>query len=333
MAKDQRPEDLLKAVIEEHPDPVYLFHGPGEFRMEKALEAVRARLLPESLRDFNLEVLYGDEIKPESIVERARSLPFMAPTRVIIVRRMEKLAGEDLEKCIPYLEKPSQSTCLIFVCPKPDFRKRFYSTLRSLGRAVNFEDLRDREVAPWIRNRAAEIGLKIDMKACLYLQQIMGNSPREISAELEKLYLRYGETVGIEQVKDMVKHSRLYTIFELVDRVSTRQCRESLIALNRFLEEEDKRGAPLRLIGMLNRQIRMIWQAKAVLDGGGRMKDVAKKLGPLQFLAKDLSRQSKQWSVEELERGLDLLYRADGWLKSGSRPKPVLENLILSLCS
>jgi len=197
---------------------------------------------------------------------------------------------------------------------------------------VNFADLKDREVAPWIRNRAAEIGLRMDMKACLYLQQIMGNSPRELSGELEKLYLRYGETVGIEHVKDMVKHSRMYTIFELVDRVFAKQCRESLIALNRFLEEEDKRAAPLRLIGMLNRQIRLIWQTKAVLDRGGRMKDVAKKLGPVQFLAKDLSRQSKQWSVEELEEGLDLLYKADGWLKSGSRPKPVLEHLILSLC-
>jgi DNA polymerase-3 subunit delta len=332
MVKHQRPEDVLKAVREGRSEPVYLFHGPGEFRMEKALEVVRTRLIPESLRDFNLEVLYGDEIKPESIVERARSLPFMAPTRVIIVRRMEKLTGEDLEKCMPYVQNPSRSTCLIFVCPKPDFRKRFYSTLRSLGRAVNFEDLRDREVAPWIRNRAGEIGLKIDMKACLYLQQIVGNSPRELSGELEKLYLRYGETVGLEQVKDMVKHSRMYTIFELVDRVATKRCRESLMALNRFLEEEDKKAAPLRLIGMLNRQIRLIWQTKAVLDKGGGMKDVAKKLGPVQFLAKDLSRQSKQWSQEELAEGLDLLYKADGRLKSGSRPKPVLENLILSLC-
>ena len=333
MARDQLPEDLLKAVREGRIAPVYLFHGPGEFRMEKALEAIRNRLIPESVRDFNLEILYGDEIKPESIVERARSLPFMATTRVIIVRRTEKLAGEDLEKCIPYLEKPSHSTCLIFVCPKPDFRKKFYSTLRSLGLAVNFEDLREREVAPWIRKRAAEIGLRMDMKACLYLQQIVGNSPRDLSGELEKLYLRYGGTVGIEQVRDMVRHSRMYTIFELVDRVSTKQCRESLIVFNRFLEEEDKRAAPLRVIGMLNRQIRLIWQTKAVLDKGGRMKDVAKKLGPVQFLAKDLSQQSKQWSKEDLEKGLDLLYKADGWLKSGSRPKPVLENLIISLCS
>jgi DNA polymerase-3 subunit delta len=333
MAKDQLPDDLFKAMKEGSTAPVYLFHGPGEYRMEKALEAIRNLLIPEPVRDFNLEILYGDEIKAESIVVKARSLPFMAATRVIIVRRMEKFTGEDLEKCIPYLEKPCQSTCLIFVCPKPDFRKKFYSTLRSLGQAVNFQDLKEGEVAPWIRKRAAEIGLEIDMEACLYLQKIVGNSPRDLSGELEKLYLRYGEAVGIHQVVDTVRHSRMYTIFELVDRVSTKQCKESLIVLNRFLEEEDKRAAPLRLIGMLNRQIRLIWQTKAVLDKGGRMKDVAKKLGPVQFLARDLSRQSRQWSQEELEKGLDLLYRADGWLKSGSRPKPVLENLIISLCS
>jgi DNA polymerase III delta subunit len=42
---------------------------------------------------------------------------------------------------------------------------------------------------------------------------------------------------------------------------------------------------------------------------------------------------AEHWSLEELERGLHLLYEADGWLKSGSRPKPVLERVVISLCS
>jgi DNA polymerase-3 subunit delta len=333
MAKDLLPEDLLKSVREGRIAPFYLFHGSGEFRMEKALETIRNLLVPESVRDFNLEILYGGEIEPEAVIEKACSLPFMARYRVIIVRRAEKFSAESLEKCIPYLENPSPSTCLIFLCPKPDFRKKFYSTVRSLGGAVHFRELKEREVAPWIRKRAAEMGLKIDMKACFYLQQIIGNSPRDLFGEMEKLCLRYGETVSIEEVKDMVRHSRMYTIFELVDRISTKQCTESLVVLTRFLEEEDKRSGPLRVIGMLNRQIRLLWKTKTVLEKGGRIKDVAEKLGPAHFLAKDLIKQSKQWSVEELEKGLELLYKADGWLKSGSRPKPVLENTIISLCS
>ncbi|MGD2125858.1 MAG: DNA polymerase III subunit delta [Desulfobacteraceae bacterium] len=333
MAGDLPPEGLLKSMKEGQFAPLYLFYGPGEFRLEKVLDEIRTVLVPESVRDFNLEIFYGGETDPTGIINHARSLPFMARNRLIIVRRTENFAAEDLEKFLPYLEKPSESTCLIFVCSKPDFRKKFYSTIRTFGRAINFEELKESEVVPWIKRRATEMGLKMDGKACLYLQQIVGNRPRELYAEVEKLHLRYGNAVSTDEVKEMVMHSRMYTIFELIDLVSMKHCSQSLVVLNRFLEEEDRRLGPLRVIGMLNRQVRLLWQTKATLDRGGKTKDVAKKLGPVQFLARDLVKQSKCWSVEELERGLDLLYRADGWLKSGSRPKPVLENLIISLCS
>ena len=114
--------------------------------------------------------------------------------------------------------------------------------------------------------------------------------------------------------------------------VSVKKSAEALGVLNRFLEEEDKKGAPLQIIGMLNRQIRLLWQTKAILDEGGRMKDVAKKLSLPPFSATNFVQQSRHWSTGELETGLEILYQADGLLKSGFRPKPVLENIIVSLC-
>jgi DNA polymerase-3 subunit delta len=138
--------------------------------------------------------------------------------------------------------------------------------------------------------------------------------------------------VGVDQVKELAIHSRIYSIFELMNTVSVKDCAESLGVLNRFLEEEDKRDAPLRVIGMLNRQLRLLWQAKSISVKGGRIKDVAENLGLPHFSASNFVKQSKYWSVEELERGLGLLYQADGLVKSGSRPKVVMENLIMTLC-
>ena len=50
------------------------------------------------------------------------------------------------------------------------------------------------------------------------------------------------------------------------------------------------------------------------------------------FQAGKLVRQSKNWSVDDLEGALDLLYRADGLIKSGSQENLVFENLVISLC-
>ncbi len=335
MARDLAPEEVLKSLKEGNLAPFYLFHGPGEFRLEKVLDKIRSSFIPAAARALNVEVFYGGEkIDPAEIISRARSLPFLASNRLIIIRRTEKFRAADLEMFLPYLEEPVETTCLIFISSKTDFRMNFYKRIRSLGRAVDFTNLSERQMVPWIKRTAEELGLKIDSEACAYLHQIVGNSLRELFAELEKLRLRYGEeAVGVEQVKELALHSRIYTIFELMKSISERKCSESLRILNRFLEEEDKLGAPLQILGMLNRQFRLLWQTKHILSKGGDKADVARTLGLPGFSAREFVAHSQVWSVKELEKGLGQLYQADGLVKSGSRPKPVLENVVFSLCT
>ena len=335
MARDLAPEEVLKSLEKGGLAPFYLFHGPGEFRLEKVLDKIRDDFVPAAARALNVEVFYGGEkIDPTEIISRSRSLPFLASNRLIIIRRADKFRTGDLEMFLPYLEKPVETTCLIFVTSKTDFRTNFYKKIRSLGRAVNFTNLSERQVVPWIKRTAAELGLKIDGEACAYLQQIVGNSLRELFAELEKLRLRYGEeAVGVKQVRELALHTRVYTIFELMKSISERKCSESVRILNRFLEEGDRLGAPLQVLGMLNRQFRLLFQTKHILSKGGSKADVAKALALPGFSAKEFVDQSQVWSVEELEKGLGLLYQTDGLLKSGSRPKPVLENVLFALCA
>ena len=335
MTRDLTPEDILKSLETGQLAPFYLFHGLGEFRLEKVLDRIRASYIPSSSKDLNLEVFYGGErTHPAEIVNRARSLPFLAENRLIIIRRTESFSTDELEAFLPYLKKPAETTCLIFIASKTDFRKNFYKRIRELGQAVNFTKLKESQVVPWIRRTAGELEVKIDGQACAYLHQIVGDSLRDLYAELEKLHLRYGEgLMGVEQVKELAVHSRVYTVFELMNKVSEKNCSESLDVLNRFLEEEDKRDAPLRILGMLNRQIRLLWQTKHVLSRGEQARDVAKRLGLPDFSARDFVKQSQYWSINELESGLRLLYQTDGLLKSGSPAKPVLEDLVFCLCA
>jgi DNA polymerase-3 subunit delta len=335
MARDLAPEEVFKSLEEGDLAPVYLFHGPGEFRLEKVLDKIRNDFVPAAARALNVEVFYaGEKIDPTEIISRARSLPFLSSNRLIIIRRAERFRSNELEMFLPYLEEPAETTCLIFVSSKTDFRMNFYKRIRSIGWAVNFSKLSERQVIPWIKRTAGELGLKIDGEACAYLRQIVGNSLRELFAELEKLRLRFGEeAVGVKQVKELALHTRIYTIFELMKSISEKKCSESLRILNRFLEEEDKVGAPLQILGMLNRQFRLLWQTKQILSKGGSKMNVARTLGLPDFSARDFVAHSQVWSGKELERGLKLLYQTDGLLKSGSRPKPVLENVLVSLCT
>ncbi len=332
MPADLSPEHVLDLLKRGQLGKVYLFYGPGDFRIERTLGLIRETFIPEAARDFNLQIFYGDKnTKPADITDAARSIPFMASNRLIIVRRTENISASALEGFIPYIDKPAESTCLIFVSSKTDFKKKFYKRIRSTGGAVSFKQLYDRQVLPWIKRMAKDLGLTITEEACVYLQGIVGNRLRDLSSELEKLYLRHGKnTVGVEEIKGLAIYSRIYTIFELMDQISLRRRAESMSILSRYIEEEG-RDAAFSIIGMLNRQIRLIIQAKSITEQGGRAPDVTKRLRVPPFLANKILQQSKHWSIKNLENALYLLYQADGHLKSGSQAQLILENLVLSL--
>jgi DNA polymerase III subunit delta len=332
MAGDLQADDVLQHLRKGKLYPVYLFHGPSRFRMERLLSQIREDYIPETERDFNVEIFYGGEIQVSTIMDAARSLPFMSRNRLIIVRRTEAFSPASLESFIPYLENPSPSTCLIFVSGKTDFKRKFFKKMRTLGWSVAFNRLREAELIPWLKRTAKGMGLDIDGEACGYLLQVVGNSLQELYSELEKLSLRHEKGhVGAKEVKDLAIFSRVYTVFELMDELSFKRVSESLTVLNRFLAEGDKGGA-LRILGMIQRQIKLISQTKRILDKGGQVRDLPKKLGIPNFLGNKIALQSKRWSLEELEKALHLLYRSDGLLKTGASDRTVLENLVISLC-
>jgi DNA polymerase-3 subunit delta len=197
-----------------------------------------------------------------------------------------------------------------------------------------FDELKGNQVVAWIRRTASEeLGMTLDGEACAYLQAVVGNRSRELYSELEKLHLRYGKAVSQAQVKEAVTHSRVYTVFELMEAVSKKDGGSSVRILKRYLEEEDTRDAPQGLIGMLNRQIRLLWLTKGVMVKRGGPEEVQKKTGLAGFPVKKLMEQAPRWTEKELRSALERLRWCDDRLKSGSDSRVILETLLLSLCS
>jgi DNA polymerase-3 subunit delta len=115
MAGDLHPEDVIKALERGRLAPFYLFYGPNSFMLERVLGRLRNEFIPENARDFNMEICYGGESSPVDVVNRAQTIPFLSSNRLIILRRTDSYNAEQLNKFIPYLEKPVDSTCLIFL--------------------------------------------------------------------------------------------------------------------------------------------------------------------------------------------------------------------------
>jgi DNA polymerase-3 subunit delta len=176
------------------------------------------------------------------------------------------------------------------------------------------------------------MGMKMNSQTCKYLFEIVGSNVRDIQSELEKLNLRFHkQTIGVDQIKEMAIHGRIYNVFELMDAISARDGKSATLILSRILDEEDERSSALKIMGMLNRQIRNLWKAMGVNRSGGKKGELSRITGLTNYYAEKLLHLSRKWTETELESAMALLYEADQLLKSGNRPRPVLEDLILAL--
>jgi len=332
--KGLAPDNVLMSLKTGTLPPFYLFYGPEEFWVELILDEIKGGLIPESVKDFNLETLYAEDVPAQEVINRARLVSFMSPHRLLIVRGTQHYSKGDRELFLAYLDNPVDSTCIIWVSGVRELKDPFYKRFRDSGRAVNFKKLNERQAYGWMHKRAEELGVRIDREATAFLYQMVGSSLRDIYSELWKLSVRFPQSqVGVAQIKDLATFSRLFTVFDLVDCVSHRDLPHALEILHRLFETQGLDSkVVLGVLGMVARQIRLISQTKAGKREGRGKRGVAVRLKALpNFVIEKCIAQERFWGEKELEYALRHLYDADGLIRTGSKGDLVLENLVVRL--
>jgi DNA polymerase-3 subunit delta len=333
--KGLAPDNVLMSLKAGALAPFYLFYGPEEFLIELILDEIKTNLITESVKDFNLETLYADDVPAQEVINRARLVPFMSPHRLIVVRGTEHYSKGDRELFLAYLDKPVESTCIIWVSGAAELKDPFYKRFRDSGGAVNFKKLTERQAYGWMHRRAEELGVRLDREAAAFLYQMVGTSLRDIYSELWKLSVRFPQSrIGVAQIRDLAAFSRLFTVFDLVEHLSHRDVPNALEILHRLFETQGRdTKVVLGILGMVARQIRLISQTKAETRQGKGKKAVAERLKPLPgFVIEKCIAQERLWAEKELGYALSHIYDADGLIRTGSRGDLVLENLVIRLC-
>src|SRR5690606_25629026 len=75
---------LRKQIASGETAPVYLLVGEDDAE-KSAVAGEFAEAVDEGLRAFNVDRLYGGEVQVARLIDDARTLPLMAPRRIIVV--------------------------------------------------------------------------------------------------------------------------------------------------------------------------------------------------------------------------------------------------------
>jgi len=310
--------------------PLYAVIGEEDLLRDAAVTAIKQAVLGGDGGDFNSDLFYGDEAEGSEIVGCASESAVFAPRRLVIVKAADKLAAKHAEALLPYLRAPSESTTLVFAAAKLDGRLKFTQALSQTSVVVDCGPLKDSQLAPWLKQEADRVGIRLDDEALHLLKEACGGSLYAIRHEMEKLasYVPVGRAVRGDDVVALRGTQPGASVFDLAAAIGGRRRGAALKILARNLEAGE---APLRILGSLAWQYRRLWKVKDLMKQGGREGEAARQL------RMDVSQVRPflgQFSEPHLRDALRRFLATDGRLKGGSggRPEMLLDRLVLELC-
>jgi len=327
-----KAEDFSKSIDRGDIGPLYFLYGDESYLVARAAKLVLDRLVPSNMRDFNLNVYYGNESSGEEIAAASQTLPMFAEWRVVQVKNADKLSAASLEMLIPYVQDPSPSTCLVFLGEKVDQRKKFFSEFKKKGRLVEFRRLYENQLQPFLRNEAAFHGKRLQPAAAELLVNLCGNNLQELVSQLGKTALHAGnrDTIDLADIKAVVSETRVDSVFELANSLGEKNISKALRNLHALLGDGE---APLLLLAVLSRHFRQIWRVRELLENKMPVQNIGKIVGINPYFLQGIIRQAKNYAVPELKGVFEKFFNLDLALKSGGgKPALLLEKVLMDLC-
>ena len=332
MALLMKLHDLHAALKKSGLHPLYLALGEEDELRDQAVATIKSCLpQDDGLRDFNCEVLHGDESDASEILTRAGEAPVFAPRRLIIVKATEKLSARDGEALIPYLKSPCESTTLVFVASKVDGRTKFTQALKQQAVTIDCGVLAEPQLGQWIRTEASRVGVRLDEAAVLVMRDLAGsNSLSFIKRELEKLaaYVPTERVVTPTDIEALRGGEVGASVFDLTAAIGAG---DRLRVLRIFARNLETGEAPLRILGSLVWQYRQLWKAKESLQAGKGESEAARMLRVPPFKVREFV---GRFSDAHMHKAFRLFAEVDSKLKGASATSPawILESVGLELC-
>lgn len=298
-------------------EPIYLLQGEDDIE-KSALGHEFEELVEEGLRAFNVQRIHAGDITSgdkllaavSSLVAAVRTLPMMAPRRVVIVLQAEALlvpkresdaATRALDDLAALIRKPDPQTTLVLVAATLDKRGRIFNLLKKQATVVEcgaIETLADAE--RWIRNRVAAAGAQIDPGAARLMAERAGTDVARLRNDTDRLllYTLGQKTIPLDDVREIVGPAALQDDWAITNAI-----------------EDGDGGAALRQLALM-------------LDAGAAPEKI---LGQLGWLVRTKFPMIAQGT---LRVSIEALFRTDLDLKrSAGDPRVLLERLVVELCA
>ncbi len=216
--------ELRNQIKQGNLQPVYLLHGEEGYYIDQLVKLFE-NVLPPADREFDQYILYAPDTSMAQASDMCHRFPMIAERQMVIIKEMQAIRAEEVDKLQRYVLNPSPSTVLVMVFRGATAKGKDLMAAAK-KKAVIFESKKasEREMPMMIDSLIQEKGMRSDHKALEMLRDYIGSDLSRMYNEIDKLatILGPGATVTPEAVERNIGISKEYNNFELVDALAER---------------------------------------------------------------------------------------------------------------
>ena len=290
--------------------PIYILHGSDQYRRRRHREEIVDALLGDADRQLAL-VSFDDSAELADVLDTVRTVPFLAPRRVVILDDADGFVTRYRKKLEDYLANPASNGSLILIVNTWQDRWRIAKLAVEVGEVLDCSPPSPGKLPKWLAEAARSRGKTLSKDAAGLLAAWVGPNLAQLESEVEKLALYVGKRkdIGAEDVAAVVAPTAGPVAFALSNAIDARDPKAALEALGDLLAQP---GEEYRVLGLLAWHVR---KSSSPRGGGYERGSPARAADPAR-------------SAEKLRR----LLAADLAIKTGAEPAPTMQRLVTELC-
>jgi DNA polymerase-3 subunit delta len=319
--------------------PMMLFvYGDDHLRVKERTEDFKAKFVakydPTGMNVDDITVRSGALPNVGEVLQAVQAAPFLSEKRLVIIRGLvDALKKTDAKPWIEGFLRTPESTVVVFSddISATDFAKK--ELAKALAEVPDVHKyalakLEGNELIIWAKERIVKLGMTITPTLLQEVFQRTKDDAWRIDAELEKLAAyANGEPVSMQMIDLLVRADAEADIFGFMDALSSPSAKK---ALDKLSSEREAGADSFQLYGMLLRQLRLLVQARGVIDlkPGATKQDLATAMGIHPFVAQKVLAEVKAWSEKDLVDTHALAMKLDKAMKSGIQPEISVDRLV-----
>ena len=282
--------------------------------LEDALSKSVEIVIASGPKDFNYDI-FDPSSEPQGVLDAASTLPFMTQRRLVVLKDFHQLKAPFIKKIMPYLNSPSESTCmLVFSQKAPKASLKVNWKTYSLN-------IKEHDVPAWLKHTAAKKGIQLADDAVDCLIDFVGYEIGLLLMEVEKLALSGNKKITGKDIMSTTSMMRKYSPFDLLDSLIAGKKSRAFTILKTILGGNAMEATVV--VGTLNwhfKQFYSLW-----LNKGKR--PMKMRTNTYRALVKHLT----SFNESDFYRIFRSLHEADFKIKTSGRPELVLEVLLIKL--